>query len=121
MEEKYFIINSANQFYIVLKCTRQKLENYMYYGSKLVINDNGSLNLIKLSDWLINHSIRFRAEILPIKNRIIKSVINRHVNFLNDQSQKAHMFIPDEKMEELISSMENGNDDMCWNFDNTIQ
>ena len=117
MDEKFFIINSANQFYIILKCTRQKLENYIEFGSKLVLNDNGSMNLERLSDWLITHHIYFRAEILLIKNPIIKSIIKRHVKFLNDRALESRLFISDDEMELLISSIEQGNDDMCWNFD----
>jgi len=108
------------KFLIIMRGTRQKLENYIEYGSKLVLNDNGSMNLSRLTDWLISHHIYFRAVIMQIKNPFIKYTILRRVNFINNQSLKSNMFISDDEMEILLSSMERGDNDMCWNFDNSL-
>ena len=34
MEEKYFIIDNARQYFILIKCTKQKLNYCLEYGIK---------------------------------------------------------------------------------------
>ena len=76
MQEKYFIINLTNQIYLILRCSQQKLDNYLNYGIKLITNNHNSIVIDRLSDWLVFHSIHFRAEKIPTKNPFTFSVFS---------------------------------------------
>lgn len=120
MEEKYFIINDRNRLYIIVKCTHQKLENYIDFGSKLVLRNNGTINLHKLAEWFVNHNIYFRFETKPTKNIIIKFKTWLLTRKLNKYSIVSHMFIPDNNMEYMVSSLEKGNYDVCWDVKKSL-
>ena len=117
MNKKYFIINVANRFYIILKCTQQQLSDYVNYGINYSKDNDGKMNLSKLTKWLIDHNTEFRAEVQPIKNIIIEMVAKKSVRFVNKQAIKSHMMIPDTDMEQLVSAMEKDYYSLCWNFD----
>ena len=121
MNKKYFIINVANRFYIILKCTRQQLSDYVNYGVNYSKDNDGKMNLSRLTKLLTDHHTTFRAEVQPIKNIVIKMFAKKSVKFINRQSIKSHMMISDTDMEQLVSAMENDDYSLCWNFDNTIQ
>ena len=121
MNKKYFIINVANRFYIILKCTQQQLSDYVNYGINYSKDNDGKMNLSRLTKWLIDHHTAFRAEVQPIKNIIIKMFTKKSAKFINKQAIKSHMMIPDTDMEQLVSAMEKDDYSLCWNFDNTIQ
>ena len=121
MDKKYFIINVANRFYIILKCTQQQLSDYVNYGINYSKDNDGKMNLSRLTKWLTDHHTAFRAEVQPIKNIVIKMVAKKSVKFINRQSIKSHMMISDTDMEQLVSAMEKDDYNLCWNFDNTIQ
>ena len=116
MQEKYFIINLTNQIYLILRCSQQKLDNYLNYGIKLITNNHNSIVIDRLSDWLVFHSIRFRAEKIPTKNPFKKFSSKIHSNCLNKSAIDSHMFISDNEMEELVSSLEDGKGDMLWDL-----
>ena len=121
MNEKYFIINVTNRFYIIIKCTHQQLSDYVNYGVNYSKDNDGKMNLSRLTEWLTDHRIEFRAEVQPIKNIIIKMFTKKSAKFINKQAIKSHMMISDTDMEQLVSAMENDDYSLCWNFDNTIQ
>ena len=114
MNEKYFIING---FYIILKCTQQQLSDYVNYGINYSKDNDGKMNLSRLTKWLTDHHTAFRAEVQPIKNIVIKMFSKKSVKFINRQSIKSHMMISDTDMEQLVSAMENDDYSLCWNFD----
>ena len=58
MEEKYFIIDNDRQYFIIIKCTKQKLNYCLEYGIKNSLTNENAINLYKISEWLINHQIR---------------------------------------------------------------
>lgn len=120
LEEKYFIINDRNKLYIIVKCTHQKLENYIDFGSKLVLRSNGTINLYRLAEWFVNHNIHFRFETKPTKNIITKFVTWLLTRKLNKYSIDSHMFIPDGDMEYMVCSLEKGNNDVCWDVNKSL-
>ena len=117
MNKKYFIINVANRFYIILKCTQQQLSDYVNYGINYSKDNDGKMNLSRLTKCLTDHHTTFRAEVQPIKNIVIKMFAKKSVKFINRQSIKSHMMISDTDMEQLVSAMENDDYSLCWNFD----
>ena len=116
MNEKFFIINVTNKLYIILKCTKQQLSDYVNYGINYSKDNDSKMNLSRLTEWLTNHHIEFRAEVQPIKNIIIKMFAKNTVRFINNQAIKSRMMISDADMEQLVSSMENDDYSLCWNL-----
>ncbi len=39
LDEKYYILDNAWQYYVILKCTKQKVDDYVSYGYKRCISD----------------------------------------------------------------------------------
>ena len=117
MNKKYFIINVANRFYIILKFTQQQLSDYVNYGINYSKDNDGKMNLSRLTEWLTDHRIEFRAELQSANNIIIKMFAKKSARFVNKQAVKSHMMISDTDMEQLVSAMEKDDYNLCWNFD----
>lgn len=116
-ERKYAIMNIVDKFYIIFKCERQQFENCSNYGINYMIHNN-SLDINKMEEYFVTRHIPFRAEIYPIKNPInyLKSL--KAVKYLNHHANKANLFLNDSEIEVLLSSLEQGDNNTCWNFSN---
>ena len=117
MNEKYFIINVVNRFYIILKCTRQQLSDYVNYGVNYSKDNDGKMNLSRLTKWLTDHHTAFRADVQPIKNVFVKILAKKSIKYINHQAIKSHIMIPNTDMEQLVSAMEHDDYSLCWNFE----
>ena len=74
------------------------------------------MNLSILTKWLADHHTKFRAEIQPVKNVLIKMFAKNTVRFINNQVIRSRMMISYADMEQLVSSMENDDYSLCWNL-----
>jgi hypothetical protein len=115
-QEKYLIINNAYQFHIIIKCTYKTLNDYIEYGKTGTIKADGSIDLLGLSEWLTKRNVRHRAEVASVKNPILKFLIRKDVRKVNHSAIDHDLFISDDEMEVLMTNLENGGSDMCWNF-----
>jgi hypothetical protein len=114
-EEKYLILNNAHQFYAIFRCTKQTLDDYINYGKASMLKADGSLDLLRLSEWLSNRGIRHRAQLSEEKNPFLRFLILKDVNKLNKAAAQKSLFLSDQELAYLLDGIEMGNFDLCWN------
>lgn len=114
-EEKYLILNNAHQFYAILRCTRQVLEDYINYGKANMLRNDGSLDLAHLSDWLTNRKICHRAQLSEEKNPFLRFRLLKEINKMNRTAASKSLFLSDQELSFLLNGIEEGNFDICWN------
>jgi hypothetical protein len=114
-EEKYLILNNAHQFYAILRCTRRTLDDYIAFGKSSMLKKDGSLDLLRLSEWLTNRGVCHRAQLSEENNPVLRFLLLKEINKLNQAAVKQHLFLSDQELAYMLSGIENGNFDLCWN------
>jgi hypothetical protein len=114
-EEKYLILNNAHQFYAILRCTRRTLDDYIAFGKASMLKGDGSLDLLRLSEWLTNRGVCHRAQLSEERNPILRFLLLKDINKLNMAAVKKDLFLSDEELAYLLNGIEDGNFDLCWN------
>jgi hypothetical protein len=113
--EKYLILNNAHQFYVILRCNRRTLEDYINYGKANMLKNDGSLDLLRLSEWLTTRGISHRAQLSEEKNPVLRIALLREITKLNRAAAKSGLFLSDEELAFLLEGVEAGQFDLCWN------
>jgi hypothetical protein len=114
-EEKYLILNNAHQYYAILRCNRRTLEDYINYGKATMLKSDGSLDLLRLSEWLTTRKISHRAQLSEEKNPVLRVALLREITKLNRAAAKSHLFLSDQELAYLLEGIEAGKFDLCWN------
>lgn len=116
MEEKYYIINVADDFLLVIKCNKTKLEYYLNFGNSVCKAEDGIMNLQILSEWLICHNIYHRAILLPKKNIFKKMYIRHYIYYINHRASYKNVVIKKKEINNMIFKVSHGGEKCCWNF-----
>jgi hypothetical protein len=114
-EEKYLILNNAHQFYAILRCTRRTLDDYIAFGKASMLKNDGSLDLLRLSEWLTNRGVCHRAQLSEEKNPLLRFLLLKDINKLNQAAVKQNLFLSDRELAHMLREIEAGNFDLCWN------
>jgi hypothetical protein len=114
-EEKYLILNNSYQFYTIFRCDRQTVIDYITFGSRHLLNEDGSMNLTDLSKWLINRGISHRAQFQKEKNPILKFLLKREIKKMNQLATEHNLFVSDKELHSFFRKMSAGNRELCWN------
>lgn len=102
MEEKYYIIDNASQYYVILKCTEQNLLDYENFGQKICLTKEGALDLFKISEWLVNRKIKHTVIFGKVDNLILKSFIKKDIDIILANALKQNLLILNEEIENLM-------------------
>jgi len=102
MEEKYYIIDNASQYYVILKCTEQNLLDYENFGQKICLTKEGALDLFKISEWLVNRKIKHTVIFGKVDNLILKSFIKNDIDIILANALKQNLLILNEEIENLM-------------------
>jgi hypothetical protein len=114
-DEKYLILNNAHQFYAILRCSRQTLEDYINFGKAKMLKADGSLDLLRLSEWLTTRRISHRAQLSEEKNPVLRIALLRDITKMNRAAAKSDLFLSDQELAYLLEGIEEGKFDLCWN------
>ena len=114
MEEKYFIIDNAKQYFIIIKCTKQKLNYCLEYGIKNSLTNENAINLYKMSEWLINHQIRHGIVYGKTNNIILRVFIKFDIRKLEIKARKNNLLIENEELEKLLDINEDERLKLFW-------
>lgn len=102
MEEKYFIINNADQYYVILKCNNQHLYAYKEFGRKVCLTSEGAIDLFKISEWLINRKIKHTVIFGKISNLFLRALIKKDLDIILPKAINEGLLIPNEEIENLL-------------------
>ena len=102
MQEKYYIIDNAGQYYIVTKLNKQQLDNFTEYVYKNCLTQEGALDLFMTSNWLINRNICHTIILGKIDNAILKSMILKDIDTVLSNVVKHNLLIPNEEIENIL-------------------
>lgn len=114
MEEKYYIIDNANQYYVILKCTKQNLSDYECFGQNICLTQEGALDLFKVSEWFINRKIKHTVIFGKIDNPILKSWIKRDIDIILTKALNNKLLIPNEEIENLMMMSTEKRKELFW-------
>lgn len=102
MEERYLVIDNDQQYYVVLKCNRLQLDMYNSQGKSLCLNEEGILDLFKISDWLIEHCINHTVIFNSNINKTVRLLIQRDLDIILPKAINEGLLIPNEEIENLL-------------------
>lgn len=114
MEEKYYIIDNASQYYVILKCTEQNLLDYENFGQKICLTQEGALDLFKISEWLVNRKIKHTVIFGKVDNLILKALIKKDIDTILTKSKEVNLLIPNEEIENLLMMSNERKSEMFW-------
>lgn len=114
MEEKYFIIDNARQYFIVVKCTKQKLNYCIEYGIKNSLTNENAINLFKISEWLINHQVKHNIVYGKTKNLILMIFIKSDIRTLRRKARKNNLLIENDELEKLLNMKKEERAKLFW-------
>ena len=114
MQEKYYIIDNAGQYFIIIKCTEQHLEDYEVYGHKVCLTQEGAIDLFKISNWLINRKIKHTVIFGKIDNLILQSMIKNDIDIILTSALNNNLFISNEEIENILMMNDEQKSKIFW-------
>jgi hypothetical protein len=115
-EEKYLIIRNAQQYFVVMRCARQTVVDYIEFGQNNVRRKDGSIDLQKIATWLTNRGISYRAGFFREENFILRRWMKKEIKKVNRSAIKNGLFLSSDDMENIVSNMKHEEGTMCWNL-----
>ena len=114
MKEKYYIIDNAGQYYIVIKCTSQDLLDYDNFGRKLCLTQEGAIDLFKISKWFSNRKIKHTVIFGKIDNLMLIFFIRRDIDIILSDAVNNGLLISNEEIEKLMMMSIEKRSELFW-------
>lgn len=113
MEEKYFIIDNSGQYFVLLKCTKHDTEKAVA-NCKNCLTSEGALDIIKISEWLLNNKIKHTVILGKIESIILKQMIKNDVDRALNKVLKEDLLISNMEIEKIMMLSKEIRDSIFW-------
>ena len=114
MNEKYYVVDNAGQYFIILKCTEQKMSDYVNYGHMRCISDEGAIDLLKASEWLIAHNTKHTVVSNRIDNPLLRMMLQKDMSHMVKSAVLSGLLIPDQEIEDVLMMSDDDKSEVFW-------
>lgn len=104
MRDNYYILDNAGQYYIILKCTEKQINNYFKFGHMHCISEEKAIDLVRMSRWLIDHSVSHTVVYNKINNLILRAIIKKDILYMTKMADLYGLLISDDEIEDLLNN-----------------
>ena len=112
MNEKYYIIPNCNQYFVVVKCTEQKLNMIFEYGLKTCLTPDNAIDIHELGAWFCIHNIEHMFAIGRIRNPFLLVLIRWDI--IRTKRNAKELWLDENKIIKILSLPKEERDKLFW-------